>query len=91
MTFWYKLVKMLTTKLQETWEFGRFDTNCGSDIAQKFQSLQVFILRVNMQNILGEYSSFFKPSTWNYLHLNWINLYQNGFVSRERKPKHVKV
>ena len=28
-------------------------------------------------HIWGEYPSFFKPSTWNCLHLNWINLYRN--------------
>ena len=28
-------------------------------------------------NILGEYSLFVKPSTWNYLHLTWINMYRN--------------
>ena len=30
----------------------------------------------NMKNILGEYSLFFKASTWNYLHLNWICLFE---------------
>ena len=29
------------------------------------------------KNILGEYSSFFELRTWNYLHLNRINLYRN--------------
>ena len=29
------------------------------------------------KNILGEYSSFFKLRTWNYLHLDRINLYRN--------------
>ena len=28
-------------------------------------------------HIWGEYSSFFKPSAWNFLHLDWINLYRN--------------
>ena len=42
---------------------SRFDTNSSSDIAQNFRSLQVYSLRANMKNILGEYSSFFKPST----------------------------
>ena len=28
-------------------------------------------------HIWGEYSSFFKPSTWNFLYLDWINLYRN--------------
>ena len=41
-----------------------------------------YSLRVNKKNILGEYSSFFKPSTWNYLHLDWINSYRNDFVSK---------
>ena len=33
-------------------------------------------------HIWGEYPSFFKPSTWNCLHLNWINLYRNDFVKK---------
>ena len=61
---------------------SRLDANSSSDIAQKPRSLQVYSLRVNMKNILGEYSSFFKPSMWNYLHLNRINLYRNDFVSK---------
>ena len=32
-------------------------------LAQKFRSLQVYSLRANMKNFLGEYSLFFKPST----------------------------
>ena len=32
---------------------------------------------VNKKYILGEYSLFFKPSLWNYLPLDWINLYRN--------------
>ena len=28
-------------------------------------------------SIWGEYSTFFKPSAWNYLHLDWTNLYWN--------------
>ena len=37
-------------------------------------------LRVNQKNILGEYSSFVKSSTCNYLQLDWINLHRNDFV-----------
>ena len=36
---------------------------------------------VNKENILGEYSLFFTPCLWNYLQVNWINLYRNDFVS----------
>ena len=39
-----------------------------------------YSLRVNQKNILGEYSSFVKSSTCNYLQLDWINLYRNDFV-----------
>ena len=45
---------------------SRFDTNSSNDIAQNFRSLQVYNLRANMKNILDEYSSFSRPSTWNY-------------------------
>ena len=45
------------------------DTNSSSEIAQKFVHFK-FSLHVN------SYSSFFKPSMWSYLHLDWINLYQ---------------
>ena len=37
-------------------------------------------LRVNKKNILVEYSSFFKSSTWNCLHLDRINLYRSDRV-----------
>ena len=37
-------------------------------------------LRVNKKTILVEYSSFFKPSTWNCLHLDRINLYRGDRV-----------
>ena len=36
-----------------------------------------YSLWVNMKNILGKYSSFFGSSTWNYLHLHYINSYRN--------------
>ena len=48
---------------------SHFDTNSSSEIAQKFVHFK-FHLHVN------SYSSFFKPSMWSYLHLDWINLYQ---------------
>ena len=48
--------------VQNRFDTIRFDTNSSSHIAQKFRSLQVYSLRVNKKNILGEYSSFFKPS-----------------------------
>ena len=51
---------------QSRFDTSRFDTNSSNDIAQDFRSLQVYNLRVNMKNILGEYSSFSRPSTWNY-------------------------
>ena len=35
-----------------------------------------YSLCVNKKNILGGYSSFFKPKAWNYLQFNWINLYR---------------
>ena len=49
-----------------------------------------------MKNILGEYSSFFKPNTWNYLHVNYKNLYRNdrkqtflfAFPFKSRKTIH---
>ena len=34
-----------------------------------------YSLCVNKKNILGGYSSFFKPKAWNYLQFDWINLY----------------
>ena len=66
--------------------------NSSSEIAQKFRSLQEKFAVENSWNILGEYSSFFKPSTWNYLLLDGINFYRNGFASKrpvtERTQKH---
>ena len=51
---------------QSRFDTSRFDTNSSNDIAQNFRSLQVYNLRANMKNILGEYSSFSRTSTWNY-------------------------
>ena len=48
--------------IQSRFDTSRFDTNWSTYIAQKFWSLQVYSLWVNKKNILGEYSSFFKPS-----------------------------
>ena len=38
---------------------------------------------LNKKNILGECSTFFKPSTWNCLHLEGINLYRNDFYCKD--------
>ena len=46
------------------------------------------ILHVNKKNILGEYSSSFKPTLLNYLYLDWINLCRNDFVSKRPATKH---
>ena len=67
-------------------ETVRFDANSSSEIAQKSRSLRVK-LAIEQDKILGEYSSFLKPSTWNYLLLEVINLhrselYWNDFVSK---------
>ena len=42
-----------------------------------------YSLRVN-KNVI--YSSFFKSSTWDYLHLDWINFNRNDFVFISRRP-----
>ena len=41
-----------------------------------------YSLRVNKKTFGMEYSSFVKPSSWNCLHLDWINLYRNDFVQK---------
>ena len=38
---------------------------------------------MDKKNILGEYSWFFKLSTWNYLYLHWINLYRNDLCRND--------
>ena len=70
-------------KLTLSAETGRFDTNSNNEIAQKFghRKHDKYSMCVNKENILGEYSLFFTPCSWNYLQLNWINLYRNDFVS----------
>ena len=84
----YSFDYLLST--HNTWlklmEASRFDTNSSSEITRKFWSLQVKFA-VEQEKHLGEYSSFFKPCTWNYFHLAGINLYrndlyQNNFVSK---------
>ena len=74
--FTLKRVKLQLNVLVAATETGHFDTNSSSEIAQKFRLLSVK-LAIEQENILGEYSSFFKPSTWNHLHLEGINLYRN--------------
>ena len=59
---------------------GRFETNSTVKLHQNFFHFQ-YSLRVNKKNILGEYSSFFRSSTRNYLQLDSVNLYRN-----DRKP-----
>ena len=39
---------------------------------------------MSKKNILGEYSSF-KPSTWNYLGLDWIVLFPNDLYRNDRQ------
>ena len=41
-----------------------------------------YSLRVNKKNILAGYSLLFKSSTLNYLHLSWVNIIENVFVSK---------
>ena len=50
------------------------------EIAQNFDHLKASL---NKKIILGEYSTFFKPSTWNCLHLEGINLCRNDFYRKD--------
>ena len=67
-------------------EIVRFNTNSSSEIAQNFNHFKYSLL-VNKKNILCEYSSFFKPSTWNYVRLNWINLPRTTLYPNDRYNK----
>ena len=60
--------RKLVVAIQIRFDTSVFDTNSGSEIAQKHRSL--YSLRVDKKSILGEYFSFFKPSTSNHVHLN---------------------
>ena len=55
--------------------------NSSSEISQKFWSIHVEF--AHEQKLGGDYSSLFKPSTWNHLDLDWINLYQNNFALKQ--------
>ena len=57
-------------------------TQAASEIAQTFCPLQVQFAS-EREKYFGWISSFFKPSTWNYLHLKWINLYRNDFYRND--------
>ena len=47
-------------------------------------------LRVNKKNILAEYlRSLIKPSTGNYLHLDWINLYPKDLYRNDQYSMNV--
>ena len=57
------------------------------NILGEYSSHFKYSLLVNEKNILSDYHSFFEPRAWNFLHLDWINvyhndLYQNDFVSK---------
>ena len=67
-------------------EIVRFNTNSSSEIAQNLDHFKYSLL-VNKKNILCEYSSFFKPSTWNYVRLNWINLPRTTLYRNDRYNK----
>ena len=75
-------------------ETGRFDTRTQAVKLHKNFDHFKKSLQLNKKNILGEYSSFFKPSTWNYLQLDGINLYRNDFAAKrpvtERSQRHLK-
>ena len=55
--------------------------NSSSEISQKFWSIHVEF--AHEQKLGGDYSSLFKPSTWNHLDLDWINLYQNNLYQND--------
>ena len=61
-----------------TYNTSCFDTNSSSETSQKVRSLQEMFAIEQKKNILGEYFSFFKPRTWNYLHLEGMKLYRNN-------------
>ena len=44
---------------------------------KKFDLFKYTEFARGQESIWGEYSSFFKPSTWNYLHLDQVNMYRN--------------
>ena len=76
------------SSIQSCFNTSCFDTNSSSEISQKLDHFEKS-LQLNKKNILGEYFSFFKPSTWNYLHLDWTNseivlkqLVSKDFVSK---------
>ena len=54
---------------------SRFGTNF---TAVKLHVLFQNSLRVNNKNIFGEFSSFFKQRSWDYLYLDWANLYRKA-------------
>ena len=61
--------RKLVVAIQSRFDTSVFDTNSRSEIAQKIVHFQ-YSLRVDKKSILGEYFSFFKPSTSNHVHLN---------------------
>ena len=63
----------------------RFDTTSSTEnnTYRKFGHFK-HSLRVKKRNICGEYSSYFKPSKWNYLHFDWINVYRSKRTVRPR-------
>ena len=68
-----------------TYNTSCLNTNSSSQISQKVRSLQEMfaIEQTKKKNILGEYFSFFKPRTWNYLHLKVMKLYRNNLHRKD--------
>ena len=89
--FCTSIIRLVPCEGRET---GRFDTRTQAVKLHKNFDHFKKSLQLNKKNILGEYSSFFKPSTWKYLQLDGINLYRNDFASKrpvtERSQRHLK-
>ena len=93
----FDLVKTASNEYSTSWKFGnrsfRYKVVLLQVVSIRTQAVKLhknfdhFKKSSQLKNILGEHSSFFKPSTWNYLHLEnfeRINLYRNtqAFVSK---------
>ena len=75
--------KLLVVSMQSRFDTSRFDAKSFRYKSFRYKSFRYKSFRYKLKQWNFEWiSSFFKPSTWNYLHLEWINLYRND---RDRK------
>ena len=84
------LLKLFNIRLQKG-KTGHFDTKSFWHQLKRWNPPKNFVhesvVCAEQEYILDKFSSFFKSRTWNYLQLNWKNLYLNGLYRNDYVSK----